>query len=59
VTSGCYFQQIQITVCHTFKTAATVISILDSSAAYMPFVVKYNLTSLSPEFDEGCGLKAE
>ena len=59
MTSGYYFQQIQITVCHTFKPAATVINILDSSAGYMPFVVKYDLNSLSPEFDEGWGLKAE
>jgi len=59
VRSGNYFQQIQITDCHTFTPAATVISILNSSAGYMPVVVKCDLTSLSPEFDEGWGLKAE
>jgi hypothetical protein len=34
-------------------------AVLNYSVGYMLFVVKYDLTSLPPEFDEGCGLKAE
>ena len=34
-------------------------AVLNCSVGYMLLVVKYDLTSLPPEYDEGCGLQAE